>query len=60
MPAGQGFEWSCTWENQSELDLTYGLTAADEMCNLAMVHTPFDMGALCEVVETSDGVLWAP
>ena len=57
---GTGFEWSCTWENPSDDDITYGLTAEDEMCNLAVVHTPFDMSALCEVVETSDGVLYTP
>ena len=38
--------------------ITYGLTAEDEMCNLAIVHTPFDPTASCVVVETSDGVLW--
>jgi hypothetical protein len=40
--------------------VNYGLTSTDEMCNLAIVHTPFNMSALCEVVETSDGVLWSP
>ena len=60
VPAGQGFEWSCTWENDREQEAAYGLTAQDEMCNLALVHTPFDVTAQCEVVETSDGVLWEP
>ncbi len=60
VPEGQGFEWSCTWENDNPTAVTYGLTAADEMCNLAMVFTPFDVTAQCEVVETSDGVLWVP
>lgn len=60
VPAGQGFEWSCTWENDRDQDVTYGLTSQDEMCNLAVVFTPFSMTAACQVVETSDGVLWEP
>lgn len=60
VPAGQGFEWTCTWENDGAEPVSYGLKATDEMCNLAVVHTPFDLGAACEVVETSDGVLWSP
>ena len=58
MPAGTGYEWTCTWENTGDEAVTYGLTADDEMCNLAEVHTPFSISAACEVVETSDGVLW--
>ncbi len=58
IPAGEGFEWSCTWTNPEEREVVYGLDSTDEMCNLAMVHTPFSMTAECEVVETSDGVLW--
>lgn len=60
VPQGQGFEWTCTWENDSEDEIHYGLNSTDEMCNLAVVHTPFDISAHCEVVETSDGVLWSP
>ena len=60
LKAGEGFEYSCTWKNDSEQPVQYGLTSTDEMCNLALVHTPQSMTALCEVVETSDGVLWAP
>ncbi len=58
VPAGEGFEWTCTWDNDTDERLTYGLTAEDEMCNMAVVHTPFDVNAACEVVETSDGALW--
>jgi hypothetical protein len=57
---GQGLEYSCTWHNPSSTEIHYGLTAADEMCNLAIVHTPLSMSARCEVVETSDGVLYVP
>jgi len=60
IPAGEGFEWTCTWNNVNEHEINYGVTSADEMCNLAIVHTPFDVTAQCEVIETSDGVLWSP
>ena len=60
IPAGTGFEYTCTWTNPTSEPIQYGLTADDEMCNLAIVHTPFDVSAACEVVETSDGVLWSP
>jgi len=60
VPAGTGFEFSCTWDNENDFEINYGLTAEDEMCNMAVVHTPMSMTALCEVVETSDGVLYAP
>ncbi len=60
VPAGTGFEWRCTFDNPTEQDVTYGLTAADEMCNMTMVHTPQSMSAWCDVVETSDGVIWTP
>jgi hypothetical protein len=60
IPAGEGFEYACTWRNTDSFDVNYGLTAEDEMCNLAIVHTPFDQSARCEVVETSDGVIWEP
>ncbi|MCB9745286.1 MAG: hypothetical protein H6741_08860 [Alphaproteobacteria bacterium] len=58
IPAGQGFEYTCTWDNDTGEHVSYGLTSQDEMCNLAIVFTPFDMDAECTVVETSDGVLW--
>ncbi len=58
--AGTGFEYSCTWQNNTDQPISYGLSAQDEMCNLTFVHTPYYADALCEVVETSDGVLWSP
>ena len=60
VPKGEGFEWACTWKNPTDKPVNYGPNSTDEMCNLAVVHTPMDMTALCEVVETSDGVLWSP
>lgn len=58
VPAGQGFEFACTWFNDTADTLNYGFLSTDEMCNMAIVFTPFSMTAACEVVETSDGVLW--
>ncbi|MEE2828033.1 MAG: hypothetical protein VX498_02500 [Myxococcota bacterium] len=58
VPEGAGFEFQCTWDNPGSEPVIYGVTAEDEMCNLALVHTPFDPLASCVVVETSDGVLW--
>jgi hypothetical protein len=57
VPAGQGFEFACTWENTDDTEVNYGLTSLDEMCNMAIVFTPFSTTAACEVVETSDGVI---
>ena len=55
---GSGFEYSCSWNNPHDYPISYGLTSKDEMCNLAIVHTPQSITAKCKVVETSDGVLW--
>jgi hypothetical protein len=57
VPAGQGFEFACTWENTDDTEVNYGLASLDEMCNMAIVFTPFSTTAACEVVETSDGVI---
>jgi hypothetical protein len=59
VPAGTGFEFSCTWTNPTDQPITYGSTADDEMCNMAIVHTPQSATAKCEVVDSSDGVLWS-
>ena len=58
VPAGQGFEFTCSWFNDGDAPVNYGLLSTDEMCNMAIVFTPFSISAACEVVETSDGVLW--
>jgi hypothetical protein len=60
LTAGQGFEYTCTWRNESDEAVSYGYTAADEMCNMTLIFTPGSMTARCDVVQTSDGVLWAP
>jgi hypothetical protein len=55
--AGQGLELRCEFDNVTDETVRYGFTAADEMCQLAIVHTPGDASAACEVVESSDGVI---
>ena len=62
VPAGQGFEWTCEWNNTTDEEVNYGNESTDEMCNMAVVFRPTEgtisLTAECEVVETSDGVLW--
>ncbi len=58
VPAGTGFEYACDYQNDGDTDVSYGYTAADEMCNLTIVFTPGSTTAECQVVATSDGVLW--
>lgn len=60
LKAGEGFEYACTWLNTTDQDVTYGPTAQDEMCNMALVFTPMSTSALCEVVQSSDGAIWTP
>ena len=60
VPAGTGFEWTCEFMNPNDRDVHYGSTAEDEMCNMTLVHTPQSLSAWCDVVETSDGVIWEP
>ena len=57
LKTGEGFEFTCHWTNPDPIEVNYGLAATDEMCNMAIVHTPMDFSALCKVVETSDGVV---
>ena len=62
VPAGEGFEWTCEWTNTTDNEVNYGNESTDEMCNMAVVFRPVNgtisMTAECEVVETSDGVIW--
>lgn len=60
VPAGTGLEWSCDFYNPTDAEVTYGDGASFEMCNMTLVHTPQSLTAWCDVVETSDGVLWKP
>ena len=60
--AGQGFEWTCEWTNTTEDEVNYGNESTDEMCNMAVVfrsvENEYALTASCDVVETSDGVIW--
>ena len=55
VPAGQGFEWTCEWNNTTDNEVVYGNESTDEMCNMAVVFRPVEgmisMSAACEVVE---------
>jgi hypothetical protein len=57
VPAGQGFEFRCHYDNPRSEPASWGFRAIDEMCQIALVFTPGDFSASCDVVETSDGVL---
>ena len=57
VPAGQGFEFHCKYENPSDVDVGWGFKASDEMCQMALVYTPGNGSIKCEPVETSDGMI---
>lgn len=54
---GEGLEFHCHYENDSDKTVGWGFGANDEMCQLGLVFTPSSTTAACEVVETSDGVI---
>ncbi|MBM4359579.1 MAG: hypothetical protein FJ096_15865 [Deltaproteobacteria bacterium] len=54
---GEGLEFHCFFENDSDKAVHWGFGADDEMCQLGLVFTPSSTTAACEVVETSDGVI---
>ncbi len=60
VPKGHGFEVHCHFENTTMKEVHWGLTSADEMCNLALVFTPGQASLECTTVATSDGVLPGP
>lgn len=53
---GTGFEFRCHYRNPTDRTVNWGFTAEDEMCQMAFVHTPFNLAAACEVVESGAGV----
>ncbi len=57
VPAGQGFEFACTYDNPTDAEVTYGFAATDQMCNMTLVFTPGSTTAECTIVESSDGTL---
>ena len=50
--AGQGFELHCFYNNPTGEEVNWGFGADDEMCQFALVHTPFAINAECEIVES--------
>ncbi|MFN0245664.1 MAG: hypothetical protein ACKV2T_02075 [Kofleriaceae bacterium] len=52
VPAGQGFEFSCHFDNPKSVPVNWGFLATDEMCQIAIVFTPGETTRTCEVVES--------
>lgn len=52
IPAGTGFEFRCHYNNPTTDTVNWGFDANDEMCQIAIVHTPFDFQAACDIVES--------
>jgi len=50
--AGSGFEFECHYANDTDDDVHWGFTAADEMCQIALVYTPGEATRQCEVVDS--------
>jgi hypothetical protein len=57
VPAGQGFEFHCNYQNPGAEAVHWGFKSTDEMCNMALVYTPGDSNLRCAPVETSDGMI---
>ncbi|MCB9544735.1 MAG: hypothetical protein H6706_02435 [Myxococcales bacterium] len=55
LDAGEGFEFRCHYRNPTDSLVNWGFGAQDEMCQIAFVHTPLDLGARCEIVEEGAG-----
>lgn len=52
MAAGSGFEFECHYENHSGAEVHWGFTAAEEMCQIAIVYTPGEATRHCDIVES--------
>ncbi len=50
VPAGSGFEFECHYANHGSTDVHWGFSAADEMCQIALVYTPGEATRQCEVI----------
>ena len=57
VPAGTGFEFQCHYRNETDAEVNWGFGADDEMCQIAIVHTPFDLFAVCDEVASGGGPL---
>ncbi len=49
---GEGFEFRCNYRNPYESTVHWGFSAADEMCQIAIVHTKFDSSIQCDIVDS--------
>jgi hypothetical protein len=54
---GEGFEFTCSFDNATSDMVNWGFLSTDEMCQIALVYTPGDAEIACDVVDSSDGVL---
>lgn len=52
VPAGSGFEFECHYENHSGEPVHWGFSAAEEMCQIAIVYTPGEAKRHCDIVES--------
>jgi hypothetical protein len=52
VPAGSGFEFECHYANHSGAEVHWGFTAAEEMCQIALVYTPGEATRKCEIVDS--------
>lgn len=55
VPAGQGFEYRCHYENPLDHDVVWGFGAEDEMCQFGYVYISGDEDTDCITVESSNG-----
>jgi hypothetical protein len=50
VPAGTGFEFECHNKHDGTSDVHWGFSAAEEMCQIALVYTPGETTRTCEIV----------
>lgn len=50
VPAGTGFEFECHYANATGKEVNWGFSAAEEMCQIALVFTPGEATRTCEIV----------
>jgi hypothetical protein len=50
VPAGSGFEFECHYKNSGSMPVKWGFSAAEEMCQIALVYTPGETTRACEIV----------
>ncbi len=52
VPAGAGFELECHYNNPTAEEVRWGFSAAEEMCQIALVYTPGESQRICEIVDS--------